>query len=44
MGVDMTMTDNDMQEFMEHSANRWMSLSYQGQILGGEMMEEYMEH
>ena len=37
-------TDEEMDEYMLDSARKWSSLSYQRQVLGGETMEEYLEH
>jgi len=37
-------TDEEMDEYVLDNARRWSSLSYQRQALGGETMEEYLEH
>ncbi len=37
-------TDEEMEEYMEYAERRWSSLAYQREILGGETMEEYLEH
>jgi len=38
------LTDQEMDEYALDVAGKWDSLSYQRQMLGGEMMEEYLEH
>jgi len=38
------LTDEEMDEMTACEARRWSSLAYQRQILGGETLEEYLEH
>ena len=38
------LTDQEMDEYALDVAGKWDSLSYQRQMLGGETMEEYLEH
>ena len=38
------LTDEEMDEMTACEAQRWSSLTYQRQILGGATLEEYLEH
>lgn len=40
----MNFTDEEMDELELNVERRWSSLAYQRQILGGETLEEYLEH